>query len=262
LLDGYQQLASDKQVWKAFHSRRRLHFATDGGLHTQKGTHGWVISTGSRTLLQCAGPVDGPCDTASSTRSELGGYASALLLIRALSAFWGLQHRAKLYWYCDSKAAISRVKRYALRSSTYTTMPEDADLLSIIRSCHRDLKKSIRIHWVKGHQDSGGTKRQLSLASKLNILANSLASSYRKTGRLKSSVSANHEPAQGCSIVINGKRLTSQYDASIRFHVNDYHLRQYLQEKRGGKTETGNLWTSMFLANSSEDSDLINRLLG
>ena len=45
LLDGYQQLASDKQVWKAFRSRRRLHFATDGGLHSQKGTHGWVIST-------------------------------------------------------------------------------------------------------------------------------------------------------------------------------------------------------------------------
>jgi ribonuclease HI len=119
------------------------------------GTHGWVLSTGSKTLLQCAGPVDGP----SSTRSELGGYISALLLIRALSGFWGLRHRAKLYWYCDSKAVISRVKRYALRTSHCIKMPEDADLLSIIRSCHQDLKKNIRIHWVKGHQDTGGGRK-------------------------------------------------------------------------------------------------------
>ena len=35
LLDGFQQIATDRQVWKAFRSRRRLHFATDGGLHAQ-----------------------------------------------------------------------------------------------------------------------------------------------------------------------------------------------------------------------------------
>ena len=60
LLDGFQQLATDDQIWKAFRSRRRLHIATDGGLFSQQGTHGWVISTGSRILMQCAGPVDGP----------------------------------------------------------------------------------------------------------------------------------------------------------------------------------------------------------
>ena len=36
LLDGFQQVATAKQVWKAFRSRRQLHFATDGGLYSQR----------------------------------------------------------------------------------------------------------------------------------------------------------------------------------------------------------------------------------
>ena len=67
LLDGYTQLATDSTIWKAFRSRRRLHLATDGGLLTQKGTHGWIISTENKSLFQCSGPVDGPSDTSSST---------------------------------------------------------------------------------------------------------------------------------------------------------------------------------------------------
>jgi hypothetical protein len=73
LIEGYQQKATDNQLWKAFRSKQRLHMASDGGLYSQQGTHGWVLSTGSRILLKCAGPVDGPRDTSSSTRSELGG---------------------------------------------------------------------------------------------------------------------------------------------------------------------------------------------
>ena len=242
LLDGFQQLATDLQVWKAFRSRRRLHFATDGGLHAQKGTHGWVISTGTKILFQCAGPVDGPRDTASSTRSELGGYASALLLIRALYRFWGLRHRSKFHWYCDSKAAISRVKRYTSHKTLVPKMPDDADLMSIIRSCQQELHTRIRIHWVKGHQDTTAKQSTLSLASRLNILADALATNYRQSGSLKSIKSVAHEPEQRLSIAVNGIRLTSQYDASIRFHINGYHLRNYLQAKKGW---TNKVWESV-----------------
>ena len=233
LLDGLQQLATDSKVWKAFRSRRRLHLATDGGLFAQQGTHGWILSTGTTSLFQCSGPVDGPLDTSSSTRSELAGYASALLLIRALSTFWQTRHKSKLHWYCDSKSAISRVRRYALRRSIATRMPQDADLISIIRSCHLDLRCTIRSHWVKGHQDSVAQATPASLSSRLNIVADSLATLYRKTGRLKPNPTSHHEADQMCSISINGSRLSSQYDESIRFHINGYHLRQHLQSKQG-----------------------------
>ena len=225
LLDGFTQLATDSKIWKASRSRCRLHLATDGGLSAHKGTPGWIISMGKTSLFQCSGPVDGPSDTSSSIRSELAGYyASVLLIVQALSRFWKTRHKAK--FHCDSKSAIlSRVRRYALSRSIPTRMPPDADLLSIIRSCHSDLRCSFRSHWMKGNQDSTDMGRSLPLSSRLNIVADNLATLYRKTGRLKPSQTSLHEVDQRCSIAVNGTRLTSQYDAIIRFHINGYHLR-------------------------------------
>ena len=211
LLDGFTQLATDSKIWKAFRSHRRLHLATDAGLSAQKGTHGWIISTGQTSVFQCSDPVDGPSDTSSSTRSELAGYASALLLVRALA----------------SKSAISIVQLYALSRSILTRMPpDDADLLLLILShC------SFRSHWVMGHQDSTYMGCSLPLSSRLNFIADNLATLYRKTGQLKLPQTSLHEVDQKCSISVNSTRLTSQYNSSIRFHINGYHLRQYLQCK-------------------------------
>jgi hypothetical protein len=40
----------------------------------------------------------------------------------------------------------------------------------------------------------------------------------------------DHQPLQQVSLYISGNQTTSQYDDCIRFHVNGYHLRQYVQE--------------------------------
>ena len=122
-------------------------------------------------------------------------------------------------------------------------MPDDADLMSIIRSCQQELHHTrIRKHWVKGHQDTTAKQSTLSLALRLNILADALATNYRQSGRLKSIKSVAHEPEQRLSIAVNGIRLTSQYDAGIRFNINGYHLRNYLQAKKGW---TNKVWESV-----------------
>ena len=171
-----EQTATDSQVLRAFRSRRRIRVATDGGLHKQKGTHGWVvmIASGSKILFKCAA---GPFITSSSTRSELSGCASALLFIVSLSRFWGLRHCCKFLWYCDSsRAAISRIRRHDSRSSVRTRMPPDADRLAPIASYLRELRRTFTAVWVKGHQDTaGGLSTPLSAAAKLNIEADSLA---------------------------------------------------------------------------------------
>ena len=41
-LADWKQHASDLKVWRAFHSRAKLHLAIDGGLLGATGTHGWV----------------------------------------------------------------------------------------------------------------------------------------------------------------------------------------------------------------------------
>ena len=164
LLDDLQLKSTEDQVWKAFRSRRKLILATDGGLANQRGTFGWILSTGTQSLFTCAGPVEGPFDTSSSTRSDLAGYASAVLFLRTLSKFWGFKFRVNFKWFCDSRAAISRVDDSARVS------PFDADLLSLIQSFHADLRHPIRAYWVKAHQDNGNSSARLSVASSLNIM--------------------------------------------------------------------------------------------
>jgi ribonuclease HI len=151
LMDQLEQWATDDQVWRAFRSRKRISIATDGGLAQKQGTHGWVISLGTRTLFQCAGPADGPVGTASSTRSELCGYASAVTFLHNLSKILGIRLRSRFTWYCDSKAALARVRRFASRTSFRRRMPSDVDLLSLIQKYCLSLKCRFRHRWVKGH---------------------------------------------------------------------------------------------------------------
>ena len=198
-----------------------------------------MIALGSKILFRGSGPVDGPVDTASSTRSELWAYASSLSFIDCLSKFWGIRHKCRFIWHCDSKAALSRVRKHATRSSFRRKMPPDCDLISLILSFSTSIKRNIRRCWVRGHQDSR-MNEPLSLAAKLNITADALATEYRLNGLLKSSEKLDHLDLQLCSICIKGVRLTSQFDESVRHHVNGYHLRRYIQEKHSWSDQVWN----------------------
>jgi hypothetical protein len=48
----------------------------------------------------------------------------------------------------------------------------------------------------------------------------------------------DHQPAQQVSKYINGQPVTSQYDECVRFHVNGYHHRKYVQESNGWDNKT------------------------
>ena len=230
LLDGLEKIASDVQIWRAFRSKSRLHLASDGGLGDNAATHGWILSTGKEILYQCSGPVDGPFDTTSSTRSELGGCASSLLFLSSLSEFWGIRHRCSFRWYTDSQSAISRFHKFC-RGSRSCRMPPDSDLLSIISICRRKLKRPFTPYWVRAHQDNSMAYDKLPVSARLNVDADFLATRYRQHGRFRAIASVDHRSDQQISLYINGTPVTSQYDDCIRFHVNGYHLRQYVQQR-------------------------------
>ncbi len=160
---------------------------------SQTSWNGWLISMKKQVLFRCSGPVDGPYDTGLSTRCELCGVALTLLMIVSLSRFWGLKHRCRFLWYCDSKAAIQQI---ALHDSVFCFMPSDADLVSMISSLRQELRCGFQSVWVKGHQDASTPYINLSLPARLNIASDLLATRYRLHGRLKSSGRVPHEPNQ------------------------------------------------------------------
>ena len=103
------------------------------------------------------------------------------------------------------------------------------------------IKCKFKTCWVKGHQDSSSSTRILSVSATLNIEADSLASGYRTTGSLTSRQGCDHVPFQQCSISINHQRLTGQFDECIRYHVNGYHLRRYMQDQNGWSDDVWNM---------------------
>lgn len=238
MISDVKQVATDLQIWRAFRSRERLTIASDGGLDGQHGTFGWVLATKKLTLFECGGPVDGPFDTISSTRSELCGYASALLLITAVSRNWGLRHRCTFRWITDSKSALSRAIRMVRIRSRLTRLPPDSDLLTLISSLMWELRRSIVMKWVKGHQDKLTAYDTLSTDAKLNMTADFLATRYRLRGRIKPTSHLDHPSTQRISIVLNGTRLTSQIDECIRYHINGYQMRLHMQSKRHWSNRT------------------------
>ncbi|KAI2512859.1 hypothetical protein MHU86_1405 [Fragilaria crotonensis] len=241
MVSNVEQVATDVQVWRAFRSRERLHIASDGGLHGNLGTFGWVLATSKNILFKCGGPVDGPFDTASSTRSELCGFASSLLLIAAASRNWGLRHSCSFRWLTDSRSAISKVYKTNRRGCLASRQTFDSDLLSMIRSLLIEIRRIVVFRWVRGHQDSIKSYEHLSREARLNIDADYLATRYRLRGKLKSTSTVDHHPAQRISISIMGKRLTAQYDECIRFHINGYHLKQYMQDRKQWNDNTWNM---------------------
>lgn len=241
LVSDWTQHATDLQVWRAMRSREKLHLATDGGLLGTTSTHGWVLATSKLILVFTgAGPVDGPFDLASSTRSELGGLAASLVFIVAISRHWGLRHNASFKWYADSKAAISRVNKFARSQKHATRMPHDTDLLSLIRSLLKELRRPFKPLWVKGHQDKTRSYDTLPRSVRMNIEADVLATKSCTQLPFQSSQSVDHQQSQQVSVTINSRRINSQFDESIRYHINGYHLRRYLQEKNSWSDETWN----------------------
>jgi hypothetical protein len=94
LISHHDQVATDLEVWRAFRSKSRLEIVTDGGLAENVGTFGWrLIRPPTTVLFQGSGPIDGPLELGTSTRSELGGLAAPLLLVAAVSRFWGGLHQ-------------------------------------------------------------------------------------------------------------------------------------------------------------------------
>jgi hypothetical protein len=120
-------------VWAAVRSKRWIDIASDGGLTDSTGTFGWKISNTKRALalFRGSGPVDGPTEVNSPTRSELGGYAAPLLLITSIARFWGLRHRCKFFWIADSKSAIVKVKMYSGKEENHPD-PDHCDYISLI----------------------------------------------------------------------------------------------------------------------------------
>jgi hypothetical protein len=245
--------ADEDLLWRECQRKQTLTIASDGGLKGRHGTFGWTLSTSkNHVLCEAAGPVDGPIDTANSTRCELGGYTSALILISVLQQFWGKRHKCKFRWLTDSQSAINNVAKGRLPRMFKRRQPDNPDYMSIIQEETSMIRRKITPVWIKGHQSEkhDRVERTHSRDVERNRRADHLATWYREQHNYRQSVErTDHTPAARITISLNGVRLVSQVESCIRFHINGYHLRNYIQSKYRWSNKT---WDSI-------DSEAIGR---
>lgn len=91
----------------------------------------------------------------------------------------------------------------------------------------------------KGHQDRLTAYDNLPKDAQWNMTADFLATRYRLRGRIKPTQHLDHPSAQRISLMLNGRRLTSQLNDCIRFHVsNEYQLLLHMQSKQSWSDST------------------------
>ena len=236
LVQNYQQIATELEIWRAFRKRgRTIDIASDGGLANKVGTFGWKIVTTIRskevTLFQGSGPIDGPAEIGSSTRSELGGFTAPILLVTTLAKFWGIRHRCRFRWYTDSKSAISKVRIYVIKGKAQK-FPENSDYITTLTELIKELHRPVDLHWVKGHQDDDRQYDQLPREARLNVDADGLATQqYQAPRRQQPMRSIDHLSSQRISLTINGRRFPSNWDTNLRWSINASYMKQSLMAK-------------------------------
>jgi hypothetical protein len=119
-----------------------------------------------------------------------------------------------------------------------TKQPDNNDFLSVIRELHQELRRPLRIQWIKSHQDDQTSYSKLSPDAKLNIDADKLATQSHTRPRSKPAATTAHIPATKMSITINNIRYASNIDANLRFQINGGYLRYYLQQTHGWSDHT------------------------
>lgn len=151
LLCKYEQKRTDLQLRRAFRSHRRLEIDTDGGLHATSGTFGWKILDDRKLVLyQGSGPVDGPFNSAKSTRCEIGGlFTTPMLLLTVIAKCCGIRHRCKLNWIVDIQAAISKVSINIQPGAKPCRQSDEFNLLAFLSMLKNELRCPLKITWTK-----------------------------------------------------------------------------------------------------------------
>ena len=156
-----------------------LNCGTDGGLKTNQGTFGLVVSVEDKLVWEGCGPVDGNPDTASSKRSELFGYAALLEFLLMVDSLMLTPTDAypytQVHTSIDNSSVVQQLQAFLKGYPPSREYPHDADILSHIRWLWTKLPRfQHKVTWVKAHQDDKTSFHLLDLPAQLNICADAL----------------------------------------------------------------------------------------
>ena len=227
-----------RKMQQGVNTTKLFEIAPDGGLAESGGSFGVILALGEDELWEMAGPVDGDPNTANSKRSELAGYAASLELLLMFTNWIDFSTNRTMHTqtWIDSSGAGRHISNMLKKKRQNRKYPHDPDLISHIQWLWTQVPNiSHKISWVKGHQDTKGSFKELPRNAQLNVLADELATTFARKQLSKkhpTKINPMFFQTSEVSLIVNGQRITAYPQAAIRFHITGTRLRQHLQDSR------------------------------
>ena len=211
-----------------------LWVVTDGGVSDSIGYYGWVIATSSTILYEDKGQITGNEEEMDSCRAEAGALLEALLFLhhQIKTSTTMIDHH--LHHFCDNITITKRMNSFLHYGEWYTnqTLRPHMDIQLQINETLKELNVQYSSAHVKGHQDRTNTLSSLTWEARLNIRADSLATTAKEeiTHSNKSTNPISY-PASKINLYIDDNLITKHYPKAIlRAHTTGA-MRQYLEKK-------------------------------
>jgi ribonuclease HI len=192
--------------------------ACDGSMKNHRLSFGWVIGSDTDISWTGQGPADGALPYHTSQRAELYGILAALRFLYQFTHYHNIHGGNKILLVCDNKSAIHYATPAPHQGSAIFNNHPDYDVVHEIHTTLRLLPIQVDLKWVKGHQNQHKNAFDLPRDAQLNIIADSLATSFHDLTDPEARSQPCPPPFPSCqaSLIINGRRVVRNHKENIR----------------------------------------------
>ena len=242
----------ERALRECLQDNRKIRAASDGSFDpdTEMAAQGWHLIGNGNVLVEGAGPVDGIPEFLSSTRAELFGIGAIGEFLHFFCEFHNIESKSRVIKCCDNRAAISRINKTLRKYSRRRRMSDDVDIVSHISDRIKASPLRHRLNWVKAHQDDKRPYQELDIWGRMNCDADKIATRFRARmdkGEITPIREGYFTTSSKVCLSVQGKRVTSNFQHSVRRHIQGRKHRTYLERKHGWDNEVWNSidWPAM-----------------
>jgi hypothetical protein len=204
--------------------------SSDGSVIGDSASFGYVVSSNvKQRLIVGRGPAPGA--RPQSFRAEAYGALAVRRMLIRLSDFSDQPLQSEFEHFIDNQSVISRTakaERYKYHTPNSTLSP-DWDVITMVAAANSELPPNITT-WVEGHQDSNGSRANLSHPALMNCEADDEATIFQDLHRT-ARPSVPMFPTTHAQLIIQGDTINSYYKTRIREAVFLPPYFQYLEKK-------------------------------
>jgi hypothetical protein len=171
-------------------------------------------------------------------RAELYGILSFLTFIRLVMEYFKISPTVALQIHCDDKNTINEIAAFRdmQQYDTFATTKRcfaNYDLIDEILLCFNTLPMTVRIQYVKGHQDKRCPPEELPNDAQLNCIAHELCSQQlqRLVNASAPFDNPGHFPHHQCSVLHNNRRITGPLHKRLKVICATPHIERYWRKR-------------------------------